>query len=334
MRTDELSYLQKPSRGFVLGKFMPPHAGHVYLGDFASRYVDELTILVCSLPSDPIPGALRVEWMRDMFPKARVQHCSEILPQTPEDDPSNFWTIWRSVVARYHPETIDVVFASDPYGLRLAKEVGAAFVPVDPGRSTFPISASEIRSDPMRNWDFIPGPVRRHFLKRVTLFGAESSGKSTLAKDLAHHFETVAVPEFGRIHTETFGPDATSREDIRKIVLGHLASVEAAKPRANRLLIEDTDPVLTAIWSDTLTGGRDPWFETFRNYPDLYLFCDIDIPWVDDGTRYFSDPDDRRRFHEACARELIKREAPFVRISGTREERLRAAIAAVEPLLS
>jgi NadR type nicotinamide-nucleotide adenylyltransferase len=328
-----LNYLNKPRRGFILGKFMPPHAGHVYLCDFASQYVEQLTLLVCSLPSDPIPGALRAQWMAELFPHARVLHCEEILPQSPEDDPENFWTIWRDVAQRYHPESIDVVFASEAYGRRLAQEVGAEFTPVDPGRSAFPVSGSDIRSNPMGLWEHIPDPVRPYFLKRVTLFGAESSGKSTLAHDLARHFQTIAVPEFGRIHTETFGSAATSKDDIRKIVAGHLASVSAAKPRANRLLIEDTDPVLTAIWSDTLTGERDPWFAHFRDYPDLYLFCDIDIPWVDDGTRYFSDPADRRRFHQACERELVERKVSFVRISGDRDERLRSAVEAVTPLV-
>ena len=67
-----MSFLAKPKRGFVLGKFMPPHAGHVYLCDFGRAYVDELTILVCSLPDDPIPGELRLQWMREMFPSTRV----------------------------------------------------------------------------------------------------------------------------------------------------------------------------------------------------------------------------------------------------------------------
>jgi HTH-type transcriptional repressor of NAD biosynthesis genes len=328
-----MTYLARPARGFVLGKFMPPHAGHLYLCDFGRAYVDQLTILVCSLPDDPIPGALRHAWMKELCPSARVVHCEEILPQQPEDDPENFWPIWRDVVKRYHPEPIDVVFASEPYGHRLATEANARFVPVDEARTAFPVSATAIRRDPYSNWRFIPGPVRPYYLKRVTLFGAESTGKTTLSAQLARHFDTVVAPEFGRFHTEAFGADATSREDMRQIVMGHLAGVAAASLRSNRVLIEDTDPVLTAIWSDTLAGSRDPWFDSFRNYPDLYLFCDIDLPWVDDGTRYFSNPEDRRKFHLACERELVARGVRFVRISGAPEQRRAKAIEAVEDLL-
>ena len=329
-----VSFLDKPARGFVIGRFMPPHAGHVYLCDFARAYAGELTILVCSLPDDPIPGALRFQWMRELFPSARVLHCEEKLPQLPEDDPDNFWPAWRDVIGRYHPEPIDVVFASEPYGLRLAAEVGARFVPVDEARTAFPVTAAAIRSDPNTYWRFLPGPVRPYYLKRVTLFGAESTGKTSLAAQLARHFETVVAPEFGRFHTEAFGAAATSPEDMRQIVRGHLAGVAAASLRANRVLIEDTDPVLTAIWSDVLAGSRDPWFDTFRDYPDLYLFCDIDLPWVDDGTRYFANPEDRRKFHVACEKELKSRGVKFVRISGAPELRRTTAIEAVEAVLT
>jgi NadR type nicotinamide-nucleotide adenylyltransferase len=327
------TFLSKPRRGFVLGKFMPPHAGHVYLCDFGRAYVEELTILVCSLPDDPIPGKLRFQWMKEMFPTARVVHCEEVVPQEPADDPDNFWPIWRGIVKRYHPEPIDMVFASEPYGHRLAQEAGARFVPVDEARTAFPISGRAIRENPYANWRFLPGPVRPYYMKRVTLFGAESTGKTTLSAQLARHFDTVVAPEYGRFHTEAFGADATTPEDMRQIVMGHLAGVSAASLRANRVLIEDTDPVLTAVWSDTLAGSRDPWFDAYRDYPDLYLFCDIDLPWVDDGTRYFHDPAVRRNFHLACERELTSRGVNFVRIQGTPEQRRAKAVEAVEALL-
>ena len=46
--------------------------GHVLLCDSARRLVDRLTILVCSLPDDPIPGPARLAWMRELFPTCRV----------------------------------------------------------------------------------------------------------------------------------------------------------------------------------------------------------------------------------------------------------------------
>jgi HTH-type transcriptional regulator, transcriptional repressor of NAD biosynthesis genes len=170
-------------------------------------------------------------------------------------------------------------------------------------------------------------------LKRVTLVGAESTGKTTLANQLARHFHTVVAPEYGRTYTEIHGQDASSPDDMLRIAFGHLASTAEAARHANRVLIEDTDPVLTQVWSDILAGSHDPWFDAFRDYPDLYLFCDIDLPWVKDDVRYFGDPDARRRFHEACERELVSRGVNYVRISGSPEQRRATAVAAIEALL-
>lgn len=137
----------KPRRGLVLGKFYPPHLGHQYLCDFARASCDQLTILVCSLPDDQPCGALRHEWMRQTYGDCRVVGCNEVVPQAPEDDP-DFWPIWRDLIARY-VGPVDAVFASEPYGFRLADELGARFIPCDPARSAVDISATRIRANPM-----------------------------------------------------------------------------------------------------------------------------------------------------------------------------------------
>lgn len=171
-------------------------------------------------------------------------------------------------------------------------------------------------------------------LRRVTLFGAESAGKTTLANLLARHFGSVVAPEYGRTYTEIHGQDARSKEDMLRIARGHLKLRREAERKANRVLFEDTDPVITAVWSDTLAGGRDTWFDRFCDYPDLYLLCDIDLPWVRDGVRYFGDPSDRKKFHLACEAELVKRKVRFARIAGEPAQRLVLAIKAVEELLA
>jgi len=85
------------TRGFLLGKFMPPHRGHLMLCDFARSYCDELTVLVCSRPGDPIDGALRYDWMRELVPGARIVHFAKDVPQEPSEHPG-FWRIWREIV--------------------------------------------------------------------------------------------------------------------------------------------------------------------------------------------------------------------------------------------
>ncbi len=313
--------------GFLLGKFMPPHIGHGFLCDFAAYHCDKLLILVCSQPDDPIPGRLRFEWMKRMNPGAIVSHCDRVLPQEPADDP-DFWNIWKAVIRDHFHQCIDFVYASDAYGARLAEELEADFVPVDPTRRTCPVSATMIREKPLALWPYIPDVVRPHYAKRVVLFGPESTGKTTLAGMLAKAFDTVTFPEYGRTYVEAFGKDV-EEDDLRQILHGHLASRSAALKRCNRILFEDSDPLLSQVWSRMLIGKRSPWLE---NAPpgDLYLLLDIDCPWVDDGTRYFPSDAERRVFHDRCVEELELRRVDYVRVSGNWTDRFSLSAEAIE----
>src|SRR5688500_10481303 len=153
------------TRGLVLGKFLPYHAGHAHLIRTARAAVDELVVLVCSIEREPIPGALRYGWVRDSHPDCRVVHVAEEVPQAPGDDAS-FWPIWIDLIAR-RAGAIDVVFTSEDYGDELARRIGARHLSVDPSRLTFPVSGTAVRADPIRHWELIPTAVRPYFVRRV-----------------------------------------------------------------------------------------------------------------------------------------------------------------------
>jgi NadR type nicotinamide-nucleotide adenylyltransferase len=148
--------------GFLLGKFLPLHRGHMYLIEHARDRVDHLTVLVCSLKREPIPGTLRYQWVRELYPTVNVQHFAEDVPQYPEEHP-DFWTIWLNVIRRFVPTGPDLVFTSETYGDRLAEILGARHVCVDLERKTFPVSGTAVRDDPFAYWDFIPPPVQAYF---------------------------------------------------------------------------------------------------------------------------------------------------------------------------
>lgn len=320
--------------GLIIGKFMPPHRGHVACIDFARRVVDRLTILVCSLPGEPIPGETRAAWVRELFPDCRVAHVTDENPSLPEDHP-DFWAIWRATVRRWvpHAEGPDFLFAGESYGTRLAQEIGARFVPFD--RELIPVSGTAVRERPMRYWDYLPECVRPHFARRVCVVGPESAGKTTLARELARLFDTVWVPEYARPLIES-QDNRVSLSDIPLIARGQAALEESLVRRANRVLVCDTDAITTTLWSDTLYDDCPTWVRELartRKY-DATLLLSPDRDWVADPQRVQPDPADRWAFFQALAERLTHAGRPFTVVSGDWPERLAAGRAAIEAVLS
>lgn len=314
------------TRGFLLGKFMPPHLGHVLLCETARRLVDRLTILVCWRPDEPIPGQLRLAWMQQMFPDCRVVGHDAAMPQ---GDHPDYWQRWHDVVKAAHPEPIDRLFAGQDYGRRLAEMVEAGFVLVGP-RADPGLTASAVRADPWGRWADLPAPVRAYYARTICLHGPESTGKSVLSERLARHFDTLWVPEYGRVHCEIFGFDLDAA-GLTVIADVQRAMIDAARPMCNRRLIADTDALTTAAWS-LMILGHVPDTIPLAPGADLYLLTDIDVPWQDDGTRYYPDDARRRRFMQACRDVLEQAGARWVEISGPWEERFDKAVAAIEAL--
>lgn len=165
-------------------------------------------------------------------------------------------------------------------------------------------------------------------MKRICLHGPESTGKSTLGTRLAAHFGCEVVPEYGRAYCEANGTD------IDMAALVHIAQTQDAMNRQavvrdGRMVLCDTDPLITAVWAEMMFGQHDAWFADFAGYADLYLLLDIDLPFVDDGLRVYANPDDRRHFFDLCKAELDNRDVRYALIRGEGEARFAAALEAI-----
>lgn len=307
---------------------MPPHRGHLHLIEEARRRVDQLIVLVCSLRTEPIPGEQRFLWMQTLFPDLAIRHHSDDIPQEPREHP-DFWNLWTQAIHRFCPERIDTLFTSESYGGRLAECLGAGHVCVDPERTRFPVSGTDIRRDPIQHWEYIPELVRPYFVKKVVIIGAESTGKTTLARELARHYQTVWLPEYGReyIHRKQAPPESA---DIPLIAQGHLAGEDRLTQAADRLLICDTDLIVTVILSEYFFGACPAEVRrlSFERAYDLYLLTEPDIPWEPDPFQR-EGPEVRERLHHRIRDELIARKLPFVQVSGSVEERMKTAVAAI-----
>lgn len=184
-------------------------------------------------------------------------------------------------------------------------------------------------------------------LNKIVIIGPESTGKSTLCEELAQHYDTLWCPEFAREYLLTYGTDY-AYEDLLTIARGQLAmeaeyvlmaqhnwDVQPQKRTPAPLLFIDTDMYVMKVWSEFVFGRCDPWILeqiATRKY-DLYLLCHTDLPWEKDALREYPDLDTRERLFHMYQDLLLNQSVPWAPIRGTDEQRLRAAIAAVDRLL-
>jgi HTH-type transcriptional repressor of NAD biosynthesis genes len=323
--------------GFLLGKFLPPHAGHLHLVRSARARCDQLTVLVCTLEREPIPGALRAAWMRELCYDCNVVWVNDDLPQQPEDHP-DFWNIWTGVVRRHCPSP-EVVFSSEQYGFELARRLGLRHELIDLERNTFPVSGTAVRRDPHALWSFLPPPVRAHFATRIVLTGPESTGKSTMATLLAEHYQTRSVPEFARGYLDALRPLRQldlicAEEDLVPIAAGQRVTEDEAARTCNKVLICDTDAIVTEVYSEHYFGRVHPIVASLAasGRTDHHLLFYPDVPWVDDQQR------DRPHLREALFSQfeaaLIRHKRPYTLIRGAWDDRRRAAIDAIDRVLA
>lgn len=180
-------------------------------------------------------------------------------------------------------------------------------------------------------------------VKRIAVFGPESTGKTELARKLAAHFSAPLVEEYARERRDAQG--VLGLEDMLPIAKEQWRREDEAVSECHLLddtraglVICDTDALTTMLWSDLLYGTtpEDLWRgaeKRCRNYA-LYLLCDIDVPFAPDPQRCFPDEEDRRKCMRIWRGALERRHLPFVEIRGGWAERERAAIAAVDQILS
>lgn len=319
--------------GFTLGKFLPPHNGHLHLIREGAKQVDRMYVLMCSLEREPIPGYLRHRWLAETFadePNVRIVHVTDENPQEPIEHP-DFWRIWAGTFDRNLPEKPDIFFSSETYGDDLQRELGIRHVLVDLERRVVPVSARHIRNDPFGNWRHIPEAVRPYYVRKVVLSGPESVGKSKLAARLAQHFNTAYLPEYGREYYEQVAPDFRYPA-IGHIAGGHLLREEEALRQADKILFLDTDLIMTQVWSEIYFGRCPEWVLGMNHLPrqraHLHLLLKPDVPWVNDGTRNYGENRDEQFEH--IRQELEKRRLRYVVIDGDFEERFSKAVEAVK----
>lgn len=327
--------------GLVIGKFAPPHRGHMLVIDRALAQCERLSVWVYSRPDFPeMPSPLRRNWLRELYP-ARLFPQLNLLPDAPKPPLNNapdavHRAYVRSVLEGWQVQP-DAVFTSEAYGEALAAELGATHVMVDAGRVAVPISGTQLRANIHEHRAFLDPLVYAHFVERVVLLGAESTGKSTLTRALGEAFGTHWVREYGRdVYERENG--ALTPEHFLEIALGHRALEEEAVRTAgvNRYVFVDTHAATTLMWSYLLTGTAVPELYALAEacktrYTHTFL-CDTDLPHEQDGWR--ANTEVRSVQQGFILQELGTRGVPFHWVRGSvaeRVEQVRATLSSGAP---
>ena len=167
---------------------------------------------------------------------------------------------------------------------------------------------------------------------RVCFHGAESTGKTVLARKLGAELACPVVPEYGRAYAEAHGTEFTLA-DLLAIAREQDRLMQEAAAPTPRLLILDTDPLMTAAWAEMLFGEVPDALLAYAK-AELYLLFAPDVPWVADGTRAFGAQQARARFAAIVEGMLIRAGVDYCIIDGDWAAREREAAAAIAAAVS
>lgn len=322
-------------KAFLFGKFYPFHKGHEAMIRFALTQCDRLTVLVCCSDRETIPDSVRVSWITKTFAgeenlEVRAFNYKESdFPNTSVSSEA-VSAVWSEVFLQLFPD-YEAVITSEPYGDFVAQYMGIRHIPFDMAKTIVPISASKIKQDIQKNWNYLPDAVKPHFVKKIVVLGTESTGKTTLTAQLAAYFKGTAVLEAARDIIDD--SRKFEFEDLYTVADEHARRIDAAVAGKNPVVFIDTD-IYTTMSYGIHFFNRQPdfpqaFFETGK--AGLYLYLNADVPHVQDGTRL--EESDRNALDVSHRRVLATHHVDYVDITGSFEERLAMAVAAVERYL-
>jgi len=332
--------------GFMGGKFLPFHLGHLYAFITASNLVDKLYIVLSySKKRDMelclrdgikyMPGEVRATWLGEAFND--IPNIEIITIEDDEWDNNYNWEAGVAKIRQAIPERLTHVFSSEndytTFFERFYPE--AKHIIIDNGRNTVNISATKLRNNIYEYWHFLPKFVRAFFTKKVAIVGTESTGKSTLTTMLAKFYNTAFVHEVGRDYCEKY-KNQLIPSMFESIAMEHYILQEKLIHKSNKLMLIDSDAIITEYYMDMYCGAHSLLINEIiakQDY-DLVLYLEPDVEWVADGFRFSGANEQRLRNNKKLKQMYVDYGVNIVPISGNYSNRFFTAQREIDSLFN
>ncbi|HUG84555.1 MAG TPA: AAA family ATPase, partial [Euzebya sp.] len=263
--------------GVAMGRFNPPHLGHVHLLTTGASKVRQMHVLLRHRPEQTLPAEQRAAWLADVVPDNVTIHL------TPDDLPAAT-ELWAERALEVLPGPPDVAFSSEAWGPKWASAMHAAHLAVDPERRAVPVSNGAVREDLRAHFHLLVPAARAALASRVAVIGAPVTGKTTLTRALARTLRTVWAPDHARAYGEGrqhAAEQTWDSEELRRMAAAQVQLVEDLSRRAARaVVLSDTHALCAAVWHHHRLRHDDPSLDGLiaAAAPDHYLVCAPDFP--------------------------------------------------------
>ncbi len=279
-------------KALVIGKFQPLHKGHMALIEFAATQAEHTSVCILAHNGELIPLEQRKAWMdatygcRSDITIYALSYNPEELNESSESDVKSSHE-WADYLRECFGEAFgdfDVFIGSERYVQYMADYVGISHVIYDESRTNLSVSATDIKNDIIRYWDYLSPAAKQTYVRHICICGSESTGKSTVCKRLEEEYGFVTmIPEIGRCLVGK--SEICSAATLEKIYCLHRPLLEAVKADPpTPVVLWDTDNITTLSYYRYLFPDARPEFTDIPMADDYFFFMS-NIPFHDDGTR-------------------------------------------------